>query len=212
MMERAEPAMAELAADEALLRRLLHEFNEHPERRAEIEAEILRRFERRVAILVLDSSGSSRAVRASGIVHFLALLDRLERLVRPTVEEHEGSVVAQEGDTLFAVFPTAELGVRAALAITRLLGAVNEALPERDELYGSIGVGYGDTLLIGAHRIAGDEVNLAFKLGEDVAQRGEILVSDQARDASGEVGCAFEPVTYSVSGLQIAAHRVIDVR
>ena len=211
-MEVQESVSVDLAADEELLARLLLEYNEYPERRDGIEAEIVERFQRRVAILVLDSSGFSRTVRTSGVVHFLALLDRLERLVQPPIEEHAGKVIAQEGDTLFAIFPSAEQAVRAALAITRLLGAVNDALPQRDELYGSIGIGFGDTLLIGGHRIAGDEVNLAFKLGEDVAQRGEILVSDEARQAAGDVGCEFEPVTFSVSGIEIAAHRVIDAR
>ena len=48
----------------------------HPEQRQRIVAEIERDFRRPIAILVLDSCGFTRTVRAMGIIHFLALLER----------------------------------------------------------------------------------------------------------------------------------------
>ncbi len=201
----------DLPGDEERFDQLLLDYNEHPERRDEIEAEVRRRFERRLAVLVLDSSGFSRTVRATGIVHFLAMLERLERMMRPIVQEHEGHIVAKEGDTIFAVFPDAVGALEAARRIADGLRRANEALPERDEIYGSIGIGYGEILLIGSHHIAGDEVNLAFKLGEDLAQHGEILLSEGAWKAVCETSDEpnFEPCNYSISGLDISAYRLV---
>jgi hypothetical protein len=54
----------------------------------------------------------------------------------------------------------------------------------------------------------GDCVNLAAKLGEDLGQQGEILVTADAY-ARLEPGAApAEPVTFSVSGLRLPAWRI----
>src|ERR687884_83207 len=75
------------------LQRLLMEYNEHPERRSDIVAEIDRRFRKPLGILVMDSCGFTRTVHTLGIVHFLALLERLARLVTPIINRHGGQVL-----------------------------------------------------------------------------------------------------------------------
>lgn len=81
-------------------------------------------------------------------------------------------------------------------------------LPEEQRLYASIGIGYGAILNIAGEDMYGDEVNLASKLGEDVAQRGEILLTAAARaridPARG--GTATRAESVSISGLALDYH------
>src|SRR3954451_2956891 len=104
MVADAEPTGEEQVAgkitghERELLRELLRRFNQEPDARAAIVAEIERRFRRPLALLALDSSGFSRSVRASGIIHFLALLERLGEVVRPLVARHGGRMLYTEAD------------------------------------------------------------------------------------------------------------------
>lgn len=195
--------------DRSELRPLLHEYNEHPELRQRVLSEIDARFRRDVAVLVLDACGFSRTVRGRGIVHFLALLERLERLVRPCVEEQHGRILRREADNLYAVFDTADHALRAAQLIQRDVRAANEALPEDEEVGVSIGIGYGELLLVGPDDAWGDEMNLASKLGEDLAECGEILITKGAREAlreDGEVSLAARD--FEISGIALPAFHV----
>jgi len=199
----------ESPADRGLLRRLLHDWNERPEDRVRVEAEIGRRFQHRLAIMVLDATGFTHAVRARGIINLLALLERMERLVTPVVERAGGRILRREADNIFAVFSDPGSAVAAAASIVAELGTVNEALPEDDELSASIGIGYGDLLLVGTDDLWGDEMNLASKLGEDLAERGAILLSQAAHAALEDGGRSFEEIELSVSGIPLTAFRLV---
>jgi class 3 adenylate cyclase len=59
-------------------------------------------------------------------------------------------------------------------------------VPE-DQVLLCVGIGYGKVLRIGDEDVYGQEVNAASKLGEDTAKANEILVTDGARRAIGEV-------------------------
>jgi len=195
--------------DRSDLQPLLHEYNEHPDRRDRVLAEIDERFRRDVAVLVLDACGFSRTVKGRGIVHFLALLERVERLVRPCVEEQNGRILRREADNLYAVFDTADHALRAARQIQRDVRAANEALPQEDEVGVSIGIGFGELLLVGPDDAWGDEMNLASKLGEDLADCDEILITHAAREALGEDGgIELTPKEFAVSGITVPAFHV----
>jgi adenylate cyclase len=191
------------------LQTLLKDYNEHPDRRDAVLAEIDERFRRRAAVLVLDTCGFSRTVRGQGIVHFLALLERMERLIRPCVEEWHGRILRREADNLFAVFDTADRAVHAARNIQRDVRAANEALPKEDEVGVSIGIGFGDLLLVGEDDAWGEEMNLASKLGEDLAECGEVLITRSARDAlDGADEIELEERAYTVSGIDVHAFHI----
>ena len=201
--------MSEAAAARDLLRTLLREYNEQPDQRERIVAEIDRRFRRCVAVLVVDSCGFSRTVQAKGMVYFLALMERLERLVRPIIERHGGTVLRIEADNTFASFPEAATAVACAAAILHDLDAANELLPAEDEIYVSIGVGYGSALVVSADDLYGDEMNLACKLGEDLAGNGELLITPAAHAALGASPWRFEELHARVSGLDLKAYRLV---
>ena len=205
--------MFERPHDPAELRKLLMEYNEHPDRRPKVVAEIEERFCRPVAVLVLDSCGFTRTVRSMGIIHFLALLERLERLARPIVERTGGRVLKREADNIFAIFPDVESAVQCAEQILSYVRMANELLPAADEVDVSLGIGYGDALLIGDDDLYGDEMNLACKLGEDLAGRQELLLTETARAALGENSTwQFEEAEFSISGLTLRAYRLASER
>jgi class 3 adenylate cyclase len=199
--------------ERALLEELLHRYNEQPEQRARIAAEIERRFRRPLAILALDSCGFSRRVLSQGIIHYLALLERLKRLILPLIRRRGGRFLREDADNFFAVFPDAASAVACADEICRHVDTVNEALPSAEEVYVSIGVGYGDALVVGPDDIYGAEMNLTCKLGEDLAQQGEVLVTEAAHRALGPTATwQFEPRHFTISGLDLTAYQLVRER
>lgn len=196
----------------AYLRGLLAERNQYPDRVEEIDALIRKAFERRVAILVLDMSGFSRLTIEYGIIHYLAMIEQMDSSSRPAVTGNHGQVIKQEADNLFAVFDTPAHAVEGALDIFRAFDAVNAVVPDSRDLFGSVGIGYGDTLVIGEDDMFGSEVNLASKLGEDLAERSEILLTAAAHDALPPDHYICEPRRYEISGLVLDCHVLVGVR
>ncbi len=192
--------------DEAELSRLLDARNEHPESLAEIDGEIWRRFGRTRAVLVLDMCGFSRLTMRYGITHFLAMIRRLQTLVRPVIAEGGGRLVKTEADNVFATFDDVPPALATARAIQRSLDAANTYLPEDWDLHAGIGIGYGPILLIGDEDLFGSEMNVASKLGEDVAARGEILLSSAAHERVASEFDATE-IAVELSGLTLRAYR-----
>jgi len=192
--------------DEAELSRLLDARNEHPESLAEIDGEIWRRFGHTRAVLVLDMCGFSRLTMRYGITHFLAMIRRLQTLVRPVIAEGGGRLVKTEADNVFATFDDVPPALATARAIQRSLDAANTYLPEDWDLHAGIGIGYGPILLIGDEDLFGSEMNVASKLGEDVAARGEILLSSAARERVASEFDATE-IAVELSGLTLRAYR-----
>jgi class 3 adenylate cyclase len=192
--------------DAAELARLLDARNEHPESLAEIDAEIWQRFGRTRAVLVLDMCGFSRLTMRYGITHFLAMIRRLQTIVRPVIVAGGGHVVKTEADNVFATFDDVPEAVATARAIQRALDTANTFLPEDWDLHAAIGIGYGPLILVGDEDLFGSEMNIASKLGEDVAGRGEILVSSAARERAPAESDATE-IPVQLSGLTISAFR-----
>lgn len=178
-------------------------------RRGLIEAEIWRQFGAERTVLVLDMSGFSLLTRRHGIIHYLSMVRRMQETVRPIIHEHDGAVVKFEADNAFAVFPTAEAGVQAARAIHAASAAENARHPAEFGIHLSSGIDHGRILLIEGRDFFGDAVNIASKLGEDLAQPGEILISKTVFDllpAAAEL--RGRPVEFSISGIGLEAFSI----
>ena len=80
------------------LYRLLNRYNEYPQEREKVVAQIEKEFQQRLAIMVVDSCSFSTRVQAKGIIHFLALLERIERLIVPNIERNGGRLNIRAGD------------------------------------------------------------------------------------------------------------------
>jgi class 3 adenylate cyclase len=99
--------------------------------------------------------------------------------------------------------------VSAAAAIVRDANVANGPLASGDEIYVSAGVGYGEALIVGSDDLYGDEMNLACKLGEDLAQQSEILLTAGAYAAVQDSTWQFEQTNFSISGLEMTAYRLV---
>ncbi len=203
-MNRRPPAAAPRVAE---LFRLLHQRNRTPGDRRRIDAEIQRRFRKTRAVLVLDMAGFSVSVQRHGIIHHLGLICHMRRRVRQQVSATGGWSLKFEADNALAVFRTVPAALRAALAINRSFADDNQSAAEENRIHASMGIGYGPVLLA-CDDVFGDEVNLASKLGEDIAKSDEVLLTASAHRRVGTRAGQFESLDISVSGIHLAAFRL----
>jgi class 3 adenylate cyclase len=161
------------------------------------------------AVFVMDMSGFSLVVRERGIVHYLSMIRRMQKVCRPIIRRHEGKVVKFEADNCFAVFPTVVQAIDAGIEINRAFEVVNEAEPSYRDIEVAIGLDYGPILLLDGKDFFGDPVNLASKLGEDLARPAEILTSNRAyQTIRAKKKYPGAEVHFSVSGIEIHAWRI----
>lgn len=188
---------------------LLDELLAEPGRREELERRIAESFVAERAVLVLDMSGFSRTTQTFGIVEYLLVIRRLRALATPVVAELGGDIVKAEADNLFCLFPSVPAAVAASREIASGLEGAGAPVEGGRELYVSVGIGYGPVLLIGDEDVMGNEVNLACKLGEDVAEYGEILLTEAAaRELAGAE--TLDARLVSVSGLELRHHALVS--
>src|SRR5262249_9848766 len=142
------------------------------------------------------------------IVHFLALLRRLGQTVATVVEACGGRVLRLDGDNVFATFDSVDAAVAAAAQIVRSVRLLNRQRPDDDPPDASIGIGYGPVLLVAEDDVYGEEMNLACKLGEDVAGAHEVLLTPAARAQLVGDRWRLRRRTVRVSHLQITAYQL----
>lgn len=176
---------------------------------AALERLLWRRFGRKGAAFVLDMAGTSRAVRERGIVPMLLRIRRMQRLGVPIVEGNSGELVKAEADNLFAFFRHVRSAVDAAIAMQNALADYNREQPPEWRIEACIGIAQGRALVLPGQDLFGDCVNIAAKLGEDLAQPGEILVALQAFSRMDDASAySTEDISLTVSDLLIEAVRV----
>ena len=204
----AEEPIAELNTKSNLMK-LLDELGEHPERIDEITGRIEEMFEQERCVLVLDMSGFTRATQQGNIISFLLSINQMQRLVTPVVEERGGLVVRAEHDNLTCLFDDVGQAIEASREIIARLQSANVILPSDKELYASIGIGFGAVLNVENEAIYGNEVNLASKLGEDIASLGDVLLTPAAHERIAGSDVETEKKTVSISGLDLDYYVVI---
>ena len=190
------------------LDRLLTAMIEQPERRTELVQQVEAAFGQDKAVMVLDMSGFSRTTQRHGIVLFLLMIHQMTLIARPSVETHGGLLVKSEADNLFCLFDTVLAAIQASQEITSRLNVANILLPEDRRLYVSIGIGYGRILNIANEEVYGNEVNLASKLGEDVAEMAQILLTSAAAAQAKDAGLKLTEQAVSISGLSLPYFRL----
>ncbi len=180
------------------------------EKRKQIETAIWEQFGVETAILVLDMSGFSQLTLRYGVVHYLSMVKRMQVVVEPIIERHDGNVVKFEADNCFARFPDTENAVRACIEMNRGFDTMNLATPEEKDIRISCGIDFGRVLLVEDDTdYFGNAVNRASKLGEDLAGPGEILVTDDAMSRLSE-DCELtgNPLNFSISGIDLEASQI----
>lgn len=191
-----------------------------PQDRQAIDNYIWQTFGDTQAVMILDMGGFSKTTQECGIIESLMRIQQMNQLVRQAIRKTNGQVVKFEADNAFAIFSSMSAALEASLRIFKLAATAGIEV--------SIGLGYGDILLIenpiGHDDFFGDEVNLASKLGEDTATHGELMLTASAyhqlqselfideqpklRGLNGQWQC-FE---LTISGLTLVAYQLLAMR
>ena len=158
----------------------------------DIHDEIIRRFRREVATLVVDFSSMRLRTDAFGIVHALMVQRAAMKAYTPSILRHGGSINKTVADTLFAVFEHPLDALKAAMAGNQRMvefnkertGDIHRRIPGAP-IHPQVGLGWGESLVIAGENVHGAEVNRAFILGEDVASVKEILATEDFTAAIG---------------------------
>jgi class 3 adenylate cyclase len=193
----------------AHLERLLQQMLDRPQDEAELSRELEEQFAETRAVLVLDMSGFSRTTQLRGIVAFLLMIHRMRQIVTPVIEDHGGLVIKAEADNLLCLLESVEDAVQAARTLIARLDGDNKLCAEGRQIYVSVGIGWGRILNVDEEDLFGDEVNLASKLGEDLAQRSEVLLTPAAQAQAAAAGIETREASASISGLPLVYHRLI---
>jgi class 3 adenylate cyclase/TolB-like protein len=132
------------------------------------------------AILAADVAGYSRLMHHNEEATHAKLTALLADAVEPAIVEHGGHIVKNTGDGFLAEFSSAVEAVRAATRFqTGILEATNGDT-EDQRISFRVGINVGD-VIVEAHDIFGDEVNIAVRL-EGIAAPGGICLSSSAYD------------------------------
>lgn len=193
----------ELKGSEVRLWRLIEERATDGADVADIDRRIWDLFGETWAVVFTDLSGFSRRVAAFGITHFLQVIFEQKRLLLPIAAAHDGILIKVEADSFLIIFKRADSALRACIAMQKACAQYNQDRAPEEQVLLCLGIGYGPLLRIGDTDVYGQEVNVASKLGEDIAQAREILVTDAVRVAAAAVpGVTFEPLEVVVAGAE----------
>lgn len=149
------------------------------------------------AVLVTDLTGFTATTRSRGILHFLAIFRRCQKICVPIINKHGGSMLKQEADDLIGLFEEVEDALGAGIEMIERLDELNAGLAPDEQVGICVGMEYGRFLRLDDDAF-GDPVNVAFKLGEDLADRGEVLIGATAHARA--VARGFDFSRHSVDG------------
>lgn len=150
-----------------------------PSRRPALDCKAFPSLFRKRAIVFTDTADFTVRTVQDGILHFLMLFERFVAVAGPRLVHEGGDIVKVEGDSLLLRFDDVKSACRGVEAVEACLRHVNRGKPRGERLAFSYGIGYGDVLDL-EHDVFGLEVNLASKLGEDMARPGEALLTPAA--------------------------------
>ena len=179
-------------------------------KRRTIERQLWQAYGITQAVFVLDMSQFSLLTQRHGIVFYLSLIRRMQMIVHPIIDQHAGHLIKFEADNCFARFAEVSDAIHAGIQINRALEVENQSTPDESAIRVTCGIDYGRFLLVHDGEFFGDPVNRASKLGEDLGEAGEILVtSDAMAQIEKQITDRVEAVHFSISGIALAAYRII---
>ncbi len=110
------------------------------------------------------------------------MIRRMQLTVEPIISGHGGMLIKFEADNCFAILPNPLAAARSAISIQHAFNAANLITADDLDIHVSIGIDYGKILIINNDDMFGDAVNRACKMGEDLGNADEILITKDAMD------------------------------
>jgi class 3 adenylate cyclase len=174
-----------------------------------IKKVVWERFGTHGATFISDMANFSSTSRSLGILHFLKMIYRARKIIAPIIDANNGQVLKCDADNCYAYFADASDAITASFDINAELFSFNANHEIQDHIYLSVGIDFGELLLVGDEDFFGDPVNTASKLGEDLAVKGETLVTERALDRSTfDVDDNVERMVARISDIEIRYVRV----
>lgn len=149
-----------------------------------IRLEVWEEFGTEGAAFISDMASFSSTSRKIGVCHFLKLIHRTRQIVGPIIEANGGILLKFDADNCYAFFKTTDEAIQASFDVNAAIFAANEDFGIAEQIYLSVGIDYGRLLLVGNDDFFGDPVNTSSKLGEDLAIRAEVLITERALENS----------------------------
>ena len=162
------------------------------------------------ALMVLDSTGFTRITREKGSLFYLYHISNMRRKCRELFPEFNAIDFRFHADNAFAEFESVQQAIDFAAAITRYFA--EEQISLGNEIFQScIGIGYGPVVRCDIEGVFGDEMNVTCKLGEDVAEAGEILLTENAFKNCDVSEDQTDVRTVSVSGVDLNCYKLLNL-
>ena len=144
---------------------------------AKLDAAIKAKYEKPMGVMITDMTGMTTQTKKAGIIAFFTAIREMQRTAVPAIQKNGAKWIKIDADDLFVTHTSAKSLLQTARDVQTALAAFNKQ--EGQSMGIAIGLSYGPTLVIGDEELWGDAVNVASKLGEDTAEAGEILVSEE---------------------------------
>lgn len=122
---------------------------------ADIYRRIWEKFGDEGAIMFTDLSGFTRRSAELGITHFLQIIHQSQLLLRPVIDQHDGTVFEVVGDSMLLWFPTIQQALQCSVEMQEACHNFNADLEPAFQILLSVGIGYGRVIRVGNSRLAG---------------------------------------------------------
>lgn len=134
-----------------------------------------------LTVVSCDSSGFSKKTHEHGIIEFMDNMVKCHDALEKIVARHGGVTLSDKADNLMLLFAEPVKAAACCIDMHRWLKRRNKGLPEHKKYNICIGIHHGPLLRF-TNDAYGPAVNVAFKLGEDVASKDEVLVSGRVNE------------------------------
>jgi len=145
---------------------------------AALDARIEKECGAELTVVSCDSSGFSKKTHEHGIIEFMDNMTKCHDALEKIVARHGGVTLSDKADNLMLLFPEPLKAAACSIEMHRWLKRRNVGLPAHKQYNICVGIHHGQLLRF-ANDAYGPAVNVAFKLGEDIAAKDELIVSGQ---------------------------------
>ena len=160
-----------------------------------------------LTVVSCDSSGFSKKTHEHGIIEFMDNMVKCHDALEKIVARHRGITLSDKADNLMLIFSEPVKAVACSIDMHRWLKKRNRGLPEHKKYSICVGIHHG-ALLRFTNDAYGPAVNVAFKLGEDVAAKDELLVSGQVNEMIKKSFCTDYSKHVTIGGITFDVYKV----
>jgi hypothetical protein len=139
-----------------------------------------------ITILFSDIKGSTTYFEQRGDLEGLAMVQRLNGMMAPVIEDCGGRVVKTIGDAIMAAFENPAGAVKAGIGMQQVLESDRAGRPPEEQIHIRIGMHTG-LGLVDENDVHGDVVNAASRV-QHQAEPDQVLITDVLLDAAKSVG------------------------